>query len=86
MECQALRCRPPYFMRRFFLIALTAGLLSPTAAKAESIWLVIGASTRDSTSMEKIQMGSLAQCKEQGEVFKAAQFKQVVKAVCLTGK
>ncbi len=37
MECQALRCRHLYFMRRFFLIALAAVLLSPTAAKAEPV-------------------------------------------------
>ena len=37
MECQALRCRPFYFMRRFLFVALTAGLLSPIAAQAEEV-------------------------------------------------
>ena len=37
MECQALRCRPPHFMRRLLFVALAAGLLSPTAAQAEEV-------------------------------------------------
>ena len=39
-------------MNRFLLLALTAGLLSPVAAKAESVWLVL----TKHDAMEKIQM------------------------------
>jgi len=73
-------------MKKFLLIALSAGLLSPIAASAKSVWLVIGASSSNSTSMETIPMGSMKQCKEQGEVFVAARFRAVNKAICLTGK
>ena len=55
-------------MRPFFLIALAAGLLSPTAAKAESYWLVIS----NMEGLEKIQMQSMAQCEEQGSIFQTS--------------
>ena len=58
-------------MKRFLLLALTAGLLSPIAAKAESYWLVLGASHQQySVTLEKIQMESMEQCLEQGELFR----------------
>ena len=48
-------------MKRFLLLALTAGLLSPIAAKAESYWLII----TGSSSFEKVQMGSMEQCEDE---------------------
>ena len=53
-------------MKRFLLLALTAGLLSPIAAKAESYWLVYGVFVNGS-SMGQIETESMEDCIEQGE-------------------
>tara|TARA_Y100001968_G_scaffold152683_1_gene139632 strand:+ start:1650 stop:1862 length:213 start_codon:yes stop_codon:yes gene_type:complete len=52
-------------MRRFFLIALTAGLLLPAAAKAGKVWLVIDGYS-NGYGMEKIEVDDMQQCQEQG--------------------
>ena len=54
-------------MKRFLLLALTAGLLSPIAANAESYWLVIIHTRHGRLTMEKIEVPSMAQCEEQGK-------------------
>ncbi len=53
-------------MKRFLLLALTAGLLSPIAAKAESVYLVI-AKRNDffkTNFLETIEMLDMKQCKK----------------------
>tara|TARA_B100000214_G_C23657732_1_gene485966 strand:+ start:244 stop:522 length:279 start_codon:yes stop_codon:yes gene_type:complete len=52
----------------------------------ERIWLLMSASTRPSAAMEKIEMANMEQCREQGELFKEARFKEFLKYVCLKGK
>ena len=54
-------------MKRFLLLALTAGLLSPIAANAETIYLVI---STEGTSLDKIEMKDMNQCLEQGELYR----------------
>ncbi len=58
-------------VRRFLPLILTAGILSPTAAMAESTWLIlrygmVGSSGRASTSLEKIKVSSNSQCELMG--------------------
>ena len=49
-------------MKRFLLLALTAGLLSPIAAKAESIWLMVKIEPfSGGAALEKIQMKNMNQ-------------------------
>ena len=53
-------------MKRFLLLALTAGLLSPIAANAESVYLVI-AKRNDffkTNFLETIEMLDMKQCKK----------------------
>jgi len=54
-------------MKRFLLDALTAGLLSPIASNAESVWLVL---YMGESGLEKIEMRDLDQCIKNGEVYK----------------
>lgn len=51
-------------MDSFLLLALDAGLLSPIAAKAETIYLVI---STEGTALDKIEMKDMNQCLEQGK-------------------
>ena len=65
----------------------TTAFALPTAVNAESYWLVISAASRDSSSLEKIEMASMEQCNEQGEIFKTATYmKRKVQYICLKGK
>ena len=84
-------------MKRFFLLALTAGLLSPIAAKAETYWLILKTTQGAAAALEKIEVPSMKQCHEQGEVwlsggFSADKPKKTGKAIwhtaykCLIGK
>ena len=82
-------------MRYFFLIALTAGLLSPAAANAESVWLVLaggrGSSAGNSAEMVKIEMSDISSCKRQGEELKQSKEFRVgvfdaVNYFCVVGK
>ena len=50
-------------MKKLLLIALSAGLLSPIAAKAETYWLILVAGQ----NLQKVEMKSMDHCKEQGE-------------------
>tara|TARA_Y100001968_G_scaffold23658_1_gene18512 strand:+ start:388 stop:561 length:174 start_codon:yes stop_codon:yes gene_type:complete len=56
-------------MKRFLLLALTAGLISPIAAKADRYWLILDAT--GARGIEKIEMKSLAQCEEQGYIWES---------------
>ena len=51
-------------MKRFFLLALTAGLLSPIAAKAESYKLLVKVSERGAVSTSVLTMASKEVCEE----------------------
>jgi hypothetical protein len=69
------------------LFPLLASLALPTAVNAESYWLVMSAASMKSASLEKIEMASMEQCKEQGEIFKTATYmKRNVQYICLKGK
>ena len=50
-------------MNRFLLLALTAGLISPIAANAETYWLILVAGQ----NLQKVEMKTMDHCKEQGE-------------------
>ena len=70
-----------------FLILILAALALPTAVNAESYWMVISAASSGSASLEKIEMASMEQCNEQGEIFKTATYmKRNVQYICLKGK
>ena len=51
-------------MKRFFLLALTAGLLSPIAAKAESYKLLVKVSESGAVSTSVLTMASKEACEE----------------------
>ena len=51
-------------MNRFFLLALTAGLLSPIAAKAESYKLLVKLSEGTGVSTSVLTMASKEACEE----------------------
>ena len=53
-------------MRRFLFLALGLGVLLPTTAKADSVWLILGVDKDNKFSFEKIEMKDMNQCKEQG--------------------
>ena len=53
-------------MKRFLLLALTAGLLSPIAAKAETWWLLIDGG-KDAPAWQ-IPTSSKKDCNEQKEI------------------
>ena len=67
---QVLRLRLAYLMHRFLLIALGMGFLLPTAASAESFWLILSESSNTHSALEKIEMGSMEQCIKEGSRFK----------------
>ena len=53
---------------KHLLIPLIAALTVPTAVNAESVWLWLRAThANGGASQEKILMGSLEQCEEEGE-------------------
>ena len=55
------------------LLPLLAALALPTAASAETVWLVIHNSSSDSSALEKIEMKDMAQCLEQGEILRTTE-------------
>ena len=72
-------------MKRFLLLALTSGLFSPIAAKAESYWLILNAQgANGGMALEKIQMRDMAHCEKQGDKFNADLNSNSYS--CLTGK
>ena len=71
-------------MNTFLLLALTAGLLSPIAAKAGTNWLVI---KTYSGGLQTIKMNTLEQCEQQGKKFvKATSIGGGRGYVCLLGE
>ena len=69
------------------LLPLLAAFALPNAVNAESYWLVISAASGAAASLEKIEMASMEQCNEQGEIFKTATYmKRNVQYICLKGK
>ena len=57
-------------MSRFLFLALGMGMLLPTAAKAESAWLVLMYS-HNGISFEKIPMKNMDQCEKAAAEWKA---------------
>ena len=74
------------------LLPLLAALAIPTAANAESVWLVIERGPLSHGNMEKIQMANMSQCNEEGtkwyEKYKnhPAKFKNYTRFHCFKGK
>ena len=53
-------------MNRFLLLALTAGFISPIAANAESVWLLLKINkSNGGMALEKIQMKNMNQCENE---------------------
>ena len=73
-------------MKSFLLLALTAGLLSPIAAKAETYWLILFSGMGQAS--EKIQMASMEQCQKEGKLFEENRPNYIgtVRFYCVTGK
>ena len=63
-------------------------LLSPLAAQSETFWLIMSAAggSNSGGGIEKIEVSSMRECLEQGELFKSAKFKLKNKYICLKGK
>ena len=71
-------------MKCFLLDALTAGLLSPIASNAESVWLVL---YMWESGLDNIEMRDLDQCIKNGEAYKDMKAAGLFKIfVCLEGK
>ena len=76
------------------LLALTAGLLSPITAKAESVWLVLMNGHYSATAFEKIQMTDMNECQLQGasyvahegEEMKLGFTRRYKEFICIKGK
>ena len=66
-QSQLSDCIKRIKMKRFLLDALTAGLLSPIASNAESVWLVL---YMGESGLEKIEIRDLAHCVKNGEAYK----------------
>ena len=73
-------------MRRFLFFALGMGMLLPTAAIAESVWLILGVDKSDEFLFDKIEMKDMSQCKEQGEIWRFSKMNNKTKYLCLKGK
>jgi hypothetical protein len=73
-------------MNRFLLLALTAGLLSPIAVKAESYWLILFSGMGKAS--EKVQMASMEQCQKEGKLFvdESPNYIGTPRFYCVTGK
>ena len=71
------------------LLTLIAAFALPTAVNAESYWLILSSGAGGSSALEKIEMASMEQCKEKGEIFASERikFKMNKKQYeCLKGK
>ena len=69
------------------LFPLLAALALPTAVNAESYWLILTNGPTD--AYEKIEMGSLEQCEEEGKKFADISFRKGLRFqryVCIKGK
>ena len=70
-------------------LPLLAAFALPTAVNAESYWLILSSGAGGSSALEKIEMASMEQCEEQGEIFASERikFKMNKKQYeCLKGK
>ena len=68
------------------LLPLLAALALPTAVNAESYWLIVRVGA---TGIEKIEMGSMAQCQEEGQKYIKGNnfYAKIAKSFhCVTGK
>ena len=85
-----------FFVKRF-LFPLLATIALPTAANAESTWLIIryqaGTSWKSPVAMEKIEMSNMEQCELEGAKWMGAKKSKVESArnrgfsfTCLQGK
>ena len=81
------------------LLPLLAALALPIGVSAETVWLVLSQSnTTIGVAFEKIEMESMDQCLEQGEIFRTTRqshkdkstqgirFKEMLGFICLKGK
>ena len=69
---------------KLILLPLLAALVLPSAANAESIWLVLYVGK---SGLEKIEMRDLEQCQKNGEAYKNMEAAGLFKNfVCLQGK
>tara|TARA_X000001036_G_scaffold356670_1_gene338770 strand:+ start:543 stop:794 length:252 start_codon:yes stop_codon:yes gene_type:complete len=83
-------------MKSFLLLALTAGLLSPSAANAETYWLLIkhGEGSKGRSYSWRIPTNSEAECnKEKTKAVKRENWEawqydpmSVLSAICIKGK
>ena len=74
-------------MKKLLLIPLLLGFIS--SVNAESYWLILSSGAGGSSALEKIEMASMEQCEEQGEIFASERikFKMNKKQYeCLKGK
>ena len=60
-------------MRRF-LLPLIAAIALPTAANAESIWLILRYGNQTGSAMEKIKMSNMNQCELMGAKWMGTKF------------
>ena len=70
-----------YLHMKKLLIPLLAALALPTAVNAESYWLILKEGGKGK-ALEKIEMKSMEQCEEQGEIFRGVYSTYT----CLIGK
>ena len=73
------------------LLPLIAALALPTVANAESVWLIVYIKSNYGVTSQKIQMISMDQCEEQGQIFLKEKlgggvFERGTKYMCLKGK
>ncbi len=80
-------------MRHFLFLALGMAILLPSAANAESYWLVLkGVLTKGSAyggiTFEKIEMESMGQCEQQGQYWQSKKPNrfEYLDYVCIKGK
>ena len=68
-------------MKRYLLFFISALFLTAMNAKAESFWLIL---QNSNYGIEKIEMKSMEQCKEQGEKYEKSS--GIPRYLCLAGK
>ena len=79
-------CNRLTFMRHFLFLTFGLMMFLPTAAKAESVWLILGVDETNEFSFDKIEMKDMSQCKEQGEIWRFSKMNKRTKYLCLKGK
>ena len=71
-------------MKRLLLLIVAIAL--PTSVNAETIWLILYVRSNYGISNEKIQMKSMDQCEEQGQIFLEKKIGGRNRYICLKGK